>query len=521
MQRPGHRQVTRRKRKNKKTPGNRTRAKFMQIMLLSLLVLLILVADAYRRGKVALYQEKPAATKEKNSVLEIKTKQETASSVAQPGQNMDNRQTRILISTTGFSGFYHEQVTIRGTKELTVLEGETAQTYPAGEKVTFQPKQKYPGKLCVTVAKGGRIQICSITRQNRYPKYRGSMEIKRTKQGFTIINEVSLQDYLYAVVSSELSTGHKMEALKAQAVCARTYAYNQIKSDRYKEYGADLDDSTASQVYNNIPEDKRSRKAVRSTTGEIVTRNGDPVAAYYYSTSWGKSASGKEVWNTSSEVSHLQSCMQTERQEKGSDRDLSADAAFRKFISQDTAVTYDQKADWYRWNVAIPSSELEQRVDAALLSCYQTDSSVVLTQNQSGKYQSQALHPLGKLRKIRIESRGKSGLVTAMVLVGSENVVKVCGQYNIRKVLSPGTASIHYGAGETTMALLPSAAFYIDRTVGSGGEIIYEIHGGGCGHGTGMSQCGASQMAEQGKNYRDILQYYFAGCEVTSKSIIK
>lgn len=71
------------------------------------------------------------------------------------------------------------------------------------------------------------------------------------------------------------------------------------------------------------------------------------------------------------------------------------------------------------------------------------------------------------------------------------------------------------------MALLPSAAFYIDRTVGSGGEIIYEIHGGGCGHGTGMSQCGASQMAEQGKSYRDILQYYFSGCEVTSKSIIK
>ncbi len=490
-------------------------------MLLSALVLIILVTDAYRRGKVNLYQEKPTATEEKKSVTETKAMQGAAASTAVPDHDIDSRKTRILISTTGFTGVYHDSVTVRGTKELTVTQGKKTQTYPAGEKVTFQKKQKYPGKLCVDVAEGGRIQICSITRQNRHPGYRGKMEIKQMKQGFTIINELTLQEYLYAVVPSELSTGHKMEALKAQAVCARTYAYHQIQSDRYQEYGADLDDSTASQVYNNIPEDKRSRKAVKSTSGEIVTRDGKPVVTYYYSTSWGKSASGREVWSTPSEVAYLQSCMQTEGQESGSDRDLSEDASFRQFLSQDTVVTYDREADWYRWSVAIPSAALEQRVDAALRSCYQSDPSMVLTQGREGKYRKRALRPLGKLRKIRIEGRGKSGLVTALVLAGSENVVKVCGQYNIRKVLSPGTAKIRYGAGETTMELLPSAAFYMNRTVDSGGKVVYEIYGGGCGHGTGMSQNGASQMAEQGKAYRDILQYYFSGCEVTSKSIIK
>lgn len=490
-------------------------------MILAICVLVILVADAYRRGEVRLYEEKPAATKKEQSVIQTAEKQESDLPVEMPDQNIDEQQIRILISTTDFSGSYHDYVTVKGTKEITVSEGKENHAYPAGEQVTFQKKKKNSGKLRVEVAEGGKIQICSITRQNRHPSYRGSMEIKQTKQGFTVINELPLQEYLYAVVPSELSTGHKMEALKAQAVCARTYAYHQLQSDRFEEYGADMDDSTSSQVYNNIPEDKRSRKAVKATSGEIVTRDGNPVVTYYYSTSWGKSASGKEVWNTPSEVPHLQSCMQTEGQENGFDQDLSTDEAFRNFLSQDTAVTYDCDADWYRWNVTLPSAVLEQRIDAVLQSCYQRDSSMVLTQDPAGKYKKQTLRSIGKLRKIRVESRGKSGLVTALVVVGSGNVVKVCGQYNIRQVLSPGSAKIHYGAGETTMALLPSAAFYLDRGTDFDGNITYVIHGGGCGHGTGMSQCGASQMAKQGKGYRDILQYYFSGCEVASKSIIR
>lgn len=512
MQRPKHRHKRRVKKDQKK---------LMQVMLLSVLVLGILVVDAYRRGDITLHQEKPVMVQEESMVSQTEKPEPTNPVTKAQGETIDGQKTRILLSTTGFTGLFHDLVTVQGTEELTVSEGKAIKKYPAGKKITFQKGQNYSGKLSVEAAEGGKIQVCSITRQNRHPKYRGKLELKQNKQGFTVINELPLREYLYAVVPSELSTGHNMEALKAQAVCARTYAYHQIQSDRFKEYGADLDDSTACQVYNNIPEDKRSRKAVKDTSGEMVVQGGKPVTTYYYSTSWGKSASGKEVWNTPSEVSHLQSCMQTEGRENGSDRDLSQDAAFRRFLSQDTALTYDKGADWYRWHVTVSLSSLEQGVDAALRSCYQTNPSMVLVQDHAGKYRKQALQPLGKLRKIRIESRGKSGLVTALALVGSEHVIKVCGQYNIRKVLSPGSARIHYGGGETTMALLPSAAFYLDRVTDSAGKPAYEIYGGGCGHGTGMSQCGASEMAEQGKSYRDILQYYFSGCEVASKSISK
>lgn len=490
-------------------------------MLLSVLVLGILVADAYRRGDVTLHQESPGIKREKIPVLQTMTAKPSHSGKEETGETIDGKKTRILLSRTGFTGLYHDLVTVQGTVELTVSEGKESKKYPAGKKITFQRRKKYSGKISIEAAEGGKIQVCSITRQNRHPKYRGRLELKQNKQGFTVINELPLREYLYAVVPSELSTGHGMEALKAQAVCARTYAYQQLCSERFKEYGADLDDSTSSQVYNNIPEDKRSRKAVKDTEGEMVMQEGKPVATYYYSTSWGKSASGREVWNTPSEVSHLQSCMQTEGRENGSDRDLSKDAAFRRFLSQDTALTYDKGSDWYRWNVTVSLAALEQGMDASLQSCYQTNPAMVLVQNRAGEYRKQALQPLGKLRKIRIENRGKSGLVTELALVGSEHVIKVCGQYNIRKILSPGSAEIHYGGGKTRMALLPSAAFYLDRVTDSAGKTAYEIHGGGCGHGTGMSQYGACEMAEQGKAYQDILKYYFSGCEVASKSISK
>lgn len=511
------------KKTRRRSSRKNTQHKLKQIMLLSLLVLGILVADAYRRGNVKLYQGKHTA--KEDTVSKAKDRTETGKPSDKPVESKqtsgDQKQIRVLLSTTDFGSLFHDQVKLKGTKAVTVTQGKQKQQYPAGKEIVFKAGQKYSDTVHVEVETGGKLKLCSVTRQDRHPSYRGKMEIKQTKQGFTVINELTLREYLYAVVPSELSTGNKMEALKAQAVCARTYAYNQLQSDRFDEYGADLDDSTASQVYNNIPEDKRSRKAVNSTAGEVVVRGDDLVTTYYYSTSWGKSASGKEVWDTASEVSYLKSCMQTEGQEDGASRDLSTDAAFRKFLTGDTAVTYDREADWYRWQVTISAASLAKRIDAALQSCYQTDASRILTQDKTGEYHQKALKPMGEIQKIRVEKRGKSGLVTELVIVGSENVVKVCSQYNVRKVLSPGEADIYYGAGKTQMSLLPSAAFYLDGVTDRKGNLVFEIHGGGCGHGTGMSQCGASQMAKQGKQYKEILQYYFSGCDVVEKSIIK
>lgn len=514
--------VNKRKRKKKRKT---LQVKLSQILFLSLLVLLILFADAYRRGSVKLYQgssNNPAGGKTVRTVSEPKAEQTTGpveDNKQAEGRKADMQKIRILLTTSNFGSLYHEQLVIAGTKGMTLSQGKQEKKYSAGEKVSLSSLKDTKEKAVFRPEAGGRLQLLSVTRQNRHPKYRGTIEVRQTAQGLNLINELTMGEYLYAVVSSELSTGHPMEALKAQAVCARTYASNHIRSERYERYGADMDDSIACQVYNNISEDKRSRQAVKATAGEVLTKDGKLVSTYYYSTSWGKSASGQEVWNTASGTAHLQSCVQTESRGDGAEFNLSDESAFRKFLVSKDIITYDSDASWYRWKVKIPAADLTERIDSLLAECYQSNPDMVLTQTASGKYRKKALRSLGTVRKMRVEKRERSGLVTELVVVGTENVVKVCSQYNVRKVLSPGNARIYYGGGKTNMSVLPSAAFYLDDITEEDGSLSFEIHGGGCGHGTGMSQCGAAKMAEMGKQYRDILKYYFSGCESAVKSI--
>ncbi len=102
-----------------------------------------------------------------------------------------------------------------------------------------------------------------------------------------MVNELLLEEYLYAVVPSEMPASYPLEALKAQAVCARTYAYARILHAGLPEYGAHVDDSTSYQVYNNILENAQTTKAVRETKGELLYYGEELADTYYYSTSCG------------------------------------------------------------------------------------------------------------------------------------------------------------------------------------------------------------------------------------------
>lgn len=484
-----------------------------KVLIGSLFVLLVLVIDAWRSGKIKIYSQK---NEKREATMENKEDNKAGQKAQSDGKTKKNtdKKVRVLLSTTNFAGLYHDKVTVRGTKGMTVRVNGSEKTYSAGKKASFAAASGEKQTIEIKPASDGRLELLSIKRQNRTPSYRGNMELNWTKQGYTVINELPIEQYLYAVVPSEISSASKMEALKAQAVCARTYAYNQIAAGRFEEYHADLDDSVSCQVYNNAPEDKRSRKAVNDTGGQVVTRDAKRVQTYYYSTSWGKSASGQEVWETEKEISYLQSCVQQDGGSQNKTLNLSGEDAFRSFLARTDIATYDDDSEWYRWSVTIPLKTLEKRIDSALQSCYARDANKVLTQQKDGAYRKKPLKSIGKLKKIRVEKRGESGLVTELVVVGTKNVVKVCSQYNVRVVLSPGSIPVHLKKRTTTASLLPSAAFYIDM-VKNKKKSRLEIHGGGFGHGTGMSQCGAVQMAKLGKNYKEILKFYFAGCEVT------
>ena len=118
----------------------------------------------------------------------------------------------------------------------------------------------------------GCFALMGLKRGYEDPLFEGTLTISRRKEGFLVINELPLELYIRKVIPSEMPSSYPLEALKAQAVCARTYAVKQMDVLRMEDgIPADVDDSVSYQVYNNQPESERSRQAAEETRGQIMT----------------------------------------------------------------------------------------------------------------------------------------------------------------------------------------------------------------------------------------------------------
>ncbi len=130
-------------------------------------------------------------------------------------------------------------------------------------------------------------------------------ETVRIKLNDGSIIELDFDEYLYGVVSSEMGTSYKadgkvmqvgIEALKAQAVASRTYAVYNIEHSKYTDY--DLTATTSDQVYKTSNVKDIVKEAVDSTSGQIITYNGEPISAFFFSTSGGHTESPENVWSS-------------------------------------------------------------------------------------------------------------------------------------------------------------------------------------------------------------------------------
>ena len=125
--------------------------------------------------------------------------------------------------------------------------------------------------------------------------YRGSVEITPSGKGLLVINELSLDDYLTGLINCEISSQWPMEAIKAQAVIARSYAAYQRESRKNAPYH--LESSVLDQVYDGCDiEDSRAARGVQETAGEVLTYDGRVIQAFYHSNCGGHTEAAENVW---------------------------------------------------------------------------------------------------------------------------------------------------------------------------------------------------------------------------------
>lgn len=275
--------------------------------------------------------------------------------------------------------------------------------------------------------------------------YEGSFRIIKTGSGMVLVNELPIETYVKYVLPSEMPKTFHEEALKAQAVCARTFAYDQMSNQSYAMYGANLDDSTSFQVYHATGRFAETDAAVDATEGEVITCNGELITCYYFSTSAGMT-NDMSVWGSKT-PEYIKICS-----------------------SEDT------ESPFYRWKAYLDISSVceEER---------------------------------GKLKSVEVTGSNSSGYVTELKLIFDKETQILTKENDIRRALGTYLQEtvLNNGKIRTDFSMIPSANFTVAEITDT--QIVLE--GGGFGHGIGMSQYGANQMAQNNFGYKAIIEHYY------------
>jgi len=388
-----------------------------------------------------------------------------------------------------------ESVLISADTSFVILNGETGQmlTYlGAGEKATVARKGEtltINGKLvttetvrALTVQFKGEHYVAVNKKQ-----YRGNIDIHLThgKTGLTIVNTLPIEQYLYGVVGSEMPPSWHIEALKAQAVAARSYTLYNLKKHQSDDY--DVCATTDCQVYGGRESEvSQVIKAVDDTAGQVIMAEGKVIPAYFHSSSGGYTENSENVWGT-----------------------------YESYLRG--VVDYDQNSPQYKWEKKLTIKELEGAIHKAGYNI--------------GTIKAIKLPPLTS-QPMSIAERGVSGRVKVIQFSGSTGNAQLTGE-QLRQIL--GLKSTLFDvrvmvpvkqAGEFDRSHLPPKG---DQDLITGKQGIHAISGRpnetivisgfGWGHGLGLSQWGAKAMAEQGYQgdstyFKEILKHYYQGTTI-------
>jgi stage II sporulation protein D len=322
---------------------------------------------------------------------------------------------------------------------LAVHGAAVAVAAPIGAPVLFRPE----GSTTLAVAGRGA--------------FHGTLEVRRGAYGLNVVNELDLDDYVAGIL--EVPGRWPMEALKAQAVAARTYALWEKQTGHWRASGFDVCATTSCQVYQGADVEhgvpgQRWVRAVRETAGQVLLYKGKPALTRYHSSSGGHTLDTERVFPEAGKLPYLRGV------------DDSTDAV----------------SPLHRWDVTFTRAQL-QNILRVGIDLHGTLAGVDATLDEP---------------KVHIRTAGGSFDVTPRRFASVVNLKA--------KVMFPASFPGTRPDGRRMPFTMPSSRFDIEST-----EAGFVVHGRGYGHGVGMSQYGAKGLADKGKDYEEILGTYYQG----------
>ncbi|MCX7902902.1 MAG: SpoIID/LytB domain-containing protein [Caloramator sp.] len=444
---------------------------------------------------------------------------------------------RVGLSTYNFSSYDHNVITITSKKGFTLYSKDFQINVKKKENVTFKAsgnkikiliessKESYQKRkdMIITdkrvfITSENPVLITSLKRENGYtPEYYGSLEIFLNDKNLRIINEVNIEDYLKYVVPSEMPGYGGIEGYKVQTVAARTYALSEILGGRFSKHGFNIDDTTQSQVYNERPTNDLCIKAIEETKGQVLTYEGKIIDAKYYSTSCGLGAAYNEVYQEVKDYNpkpYLDFNNYTDQNING----ISSEEDASKFFKDWTIKAADSSSPYFRWKISIDYSTLNETINKNILNKNLKDPNSIKEKWFLNIYKKATLseNGIGKIKDIYISKRSKSGVPQEMIIVTDDKQYKIIGPSNIKYIITPKEFNIETISGLKLKNIksLPSPFFIIDKVYGQTRLKSITIFGGGYGHGVGMSQYAAMNLANSGKTYQEILNFFYKNIKI-------
>jgi SpoIID/LytB domain protein len=319
--------------------------------------------------------------------------------------------------------------------------------------------------------------------------YKGIVEVRVGNDAqLCAISEIPIDQYLKGVVPAEMPSGYPLEALKSQAVAARSEVLAKLGT-KHTNDPFDFCANVHCQVYSGTTNEAEStNEAVASSRGEILYYEDRICDAVYSAVCGGHTEHKQNVWNPPEEP-YLQGIYDTDTDKKDLPKlNLSKEKDVRKWIADRPNVFCSLSRDnlpkilayskkYFRWEVSYSRKQLEE-----------------IIKNRTGE-------DIGTLYDIILLQRGVSGRLIEIEVLGSRKNLRIKKELNIRRALSP--------------TYLRSGCFVIDIEMGEiGTPLAFTFRGAGWGHGVGMCQIGAAVMALDKFKYRDILSHYYTGSEI-------
>lgn len=377
----------------------------------------------------------------------------------------------------------------------------------------------------------GHIEITPQTKAFDASHYKGALRV---------VNVVEMEEYLKGVVPWEMTPGAPLEALKAQAICARSELLAKAQSKRFHPYGFDVTDYDNCQGYPGAENEKPSTTlAVEQTKGMVLYYKGRIADAVYGTNSGGLTASDEDVWKGGAAPylrgvrdysPALHSTMARVVKAKMSEDDWAAycsqnlpayaqpntaerrQLASRRATSRRVAQLFQENdlPEFYRWSRFISAEEMAKAMA------------------------TQFKVKMALATEIRVLERASSGHIKRLAISGQQSVVSapksVDKEQTAGSVEKPTTAvrplttvvlqgdsqirSMLTGRMGSTTALPSSTFVALPQKDATGAVVGWIVNGAGWGHGVGMCQRGAQNHALQGWDYKRILQHYFTGIEI-------